>query len=202
MNESGDYIQKQNHRDSQYRRDYEAWVKTLSPEELVKLKAAGLDEPLLPGSGGGVSDKDLADSPLASETPDIVGEVDAYLAVEASKMPKETHEKPQEGEDGRSPCKADPEVVWEVVRRLIGELLIQKNAKLALECLALVSGTSFMGDSMSEIARRNRVTRAAVSKRCIELSEKLNMLPSRAMRALTARKAYAEARNKYVHENE
>ena len=47
---------------------------------------------------------------------------------------------------------------------------------------------------MSAIARRHGVTRAAVSKRCVEMTEKLGVLPSRAMRTLTARDAYARAR--------
>ena len=45
----------------------------------------------------------------------------------------------------------------------------------------------------AQIASRHKVTRAAVSKRCVELTERLDLLPSRAMRSLTARKAYREA---------
>jgi hypothetical protein len=196
------YSVKQSVRDAQYRRDYDAWLKSLSLRERAKLKALGLDEPLVAVKGNGISDHDLADSPLASETPDILGEVDDYLALEAAKKPVETHEMPPEGGDGRRPSKIDPEAVWEIVRRLIGELIIQKNAKLALECLALVSGVSFLGDSMTEIARRHRMTRAAISKRCCELSGKLDMLPSRAMRTLTARRAYAHARNRHLQDHE
>ena len=199
---SDSYSVKQSVRDAQYRRDYDAWLKSLSPLERAKLKAVGLDEPLLSVNGNGISDHDLADSPLASETPDILGEVDENLALENAGKAVETHGMPSEGGDGRSPIKNDPEVVWEIVRRLIGELIIQKNAKLALECLALVSGVSFLGDSMTEIARRHRMTRAAISKRCCELSGKLDMLPSRAMRTLTARRAYAHARNRHLQDHE
>ena len=200
---SADYYSvKQSVRDAQYRSDYDAWLKTLSPVERAKLKAAGLDEPLMGFNGNGHSDLDLADSSLASETPDIVGEVDDYLAGENLGKARETHKPPPECEDGRSSIKTDPEAVWEVLRRLIGELMVQQNAKLALDCLALVSGVSFLGDSMTEIARRHGVTRAAVSKRCVEMTEKLNMLPSRAMRTLTARKAYAHARNRHLRDHE
>ena len=196
------YTFKQAARDAQYRRDYDTWLKSLSRAQLARLKAAGLDEPLMPGNGNGMSDQDLADSPLASETPDIAGEVDAYLALENTGKPVETHEMAKEGGVKDEPCKTDPDAIWEIVRRLIGELMVQRNAKLALECLALVSGVSFIGDSMSDIARRHGVTRAAVSKRCVEMSEKLNMLPSRAMRSLTARKAYARARNRHIDDRE
>jgi hypothetical protein len=174
-----DYASRQAAKDAAYRREYETWVRSTSPEKRAKLKAAGLDVPLLPTNGTGLSDCDLADSSLASEEPDIAAEVDRHLECR---------------ED--VPAAAEPDTIWEVIRRLIGELLVQRNAKLALECLALVSGVSFLGDSMTEIARRHRVTRAAVSKRCVELSEKLALPPARAMRTLTARKAYARARNR------
>jgi len=42
-------------------------------KERAKLKAAGVEEPLCPSRGGGVpSEGDLADSPLASESPDLL----------------------------------------------------------------------------------------------------------------------------------
>lgn len=195
------YSVKQSIRDAQYRRDYNAWLKSLSPVERAKLKTVGLDEPLLAVNGNGISDRDMADSPLASETPDILGEVDDYLARENSGMARETHEMPPECGDGRSPNKIDPDAIWEIVRRLIGELMVQQNAKLALDCLALVSGVSFLGDSMTAIAKCHGVSRAAVSKRCVEFTEKFNMLPSRAMRSLTARRAYARARNNRLERN-
>jgi len=91
----------------------------------------------------------------------------------------------------------DYDRVWEVLRRLLGELLSTPNAQLSLECLALVSGVGFMGDSMTTIAKRHGVTRAAVSKRCIQLTEQLDMLPSRAMRSLTARATYRTAQTKH-----
>ena len=66
-------------------------------------------------------------------------------------------------------------------------------AGLAL-LLPLVSGLLYGGDAMAEIARRHGVTRAAVSKRCVELTELLGLRPSRAMRSLTARESYRDAR--------
>lgn len=90
--------------------------------------------------------------------------------------------------------------VWEILRRLLGELLGSPNTRLSLECLALVSGVGFLGDSMTAIAKRHGVTRAAVSKRCVEITEQLEMLPSRAMRSLTARQSYRTAQTK-IHEH-
>jgi len=183
-----DYAKRQAIKDAAYAREYEAWLATLTPEKRWRVAKLGLDAPLLPSVGNGFSDEDMADSPLSSEEPDIAAEVDRISAPEPERRP--------------NPSTPDPDVIWEVIRRLIGELLVQRNAKLALECFALVSGVSFVGDSMSDIARRHRVTRAAVSKRCIELSEKLALPPARAMRALTARKAYARARNHHLWEHD
>ena len=167
-----DYARKQPLKDAAYARDYQAWLDTLTPEERWRVAELGLAAPLLPKDGGGGLDEDAADSPLAS--------------VAAAPIPEPT-----------PPAAPDPlletEDVWGILRRLLGELLAERNARLSLECMALVSGLSFVGDSMSALARRHGVTRAAVSKRCVELTERLNLLPSRAMRSLTARDAYRTA---------
>ncbi|MBE2180127.1 MAG: hypothetical protein IAE97_06615, partial [Chthoniobacterales bacterium] len=92
-----------------------------------------------------------------------------------------------------SPAAMSSEGLWDALRRLVGEILVMPNRSLTVECLAVVSGLSYVGDSLTEIARRHRVTRAAVSKRCVDLTERLSLPPSRAMRSLTARKAYREA---------
>jgi transposase-like protein len=85
-------------------------------------------------------------------------------------------------------------------------VLSQPDRSLAVECLALSSGMSYLGDSMSEGARRHGVTRAAVSKRCVELTDKLGLPPSRAMRSRAAREAYRQTqlriRNSHEKKNE
>lgn len=42
---------------------------------------------------------------------------------------------------------------------------------ITAECVALVSGLSYTSSSMTEIAKRHGVIRAAVSKRCVELRQ-------------------------------
>ncbi|EDY21009.1 hypothetical protein CfE428DRAFT_1302 [Chthoniobacter flavus Ellin428] len=170
--QADDYSKKQTIKDASYARDYKAWLATLTPEERWRVAELGLDAPLLPKDGGGFLDKDAADSPMASEAPAPIPE-----------------DAPPEATAGI----LGTEDVWDVLRRLVGQLLAERNARLSLECLALVSGLSFLGDSMTAVARRHGVTRAAVSKRCVELTEHLNLLPSRAMRSLTARRAYRAA---------
>jgi hypothetical protein len=100
--------------------------------------------------------------------------------------------------EGKEAVGGDPERLHDLLRRLVGELIGQDNARLSLECLALVTGLSYCGDSMTEIAARHGVTRAAVSKRCVELSRALNLQPSRAMRSISARQSYRRARLKHL----
>ena len=88
----------------------------------------------------------------------------------------------------------DNEAAWSTARHVLGEVLNHANSRLTAECIALVSGLIYSGDSMTDIAKRHGISRAAVSKRCVELTELLNLRPSRAMRSLTARKSYRSAR--------
>ena len=69
-----------------------------------------------------------------------------------------------------------------MVRRLVGIMLADPNPALGVECMALVTGIGYDGASMADIARRHRVTRAAVSKRCVELCASFGLQPVRAMR--------------------
>ena len=183
---SNDYSIRQSERDREYEAAYDSpevlkWIESLDPKERERLEAEGLLKPLIQRSGTGMREEDLADSPLASETPDISGGIDAAVSTQDA-----------------APMNDDR--LWDVLRRLLGELLNQKNATLTIECLAVVSGIGFTGDSMTEIARRNGVSRAAVSKRCVELTEKLGLPPSRAMRSLTARVSYARSQHA-IHRN-
>lgn len=62
----------------------------------------------------------------------------------------------------------DAELLWDIIRRLVGHLMQQDNARLALNCLALASSAALLGDSMTAVGRKHGLSRAAVSKRCIE----------------------------------
>lgn len=78
--------------------------------------------------------------------------------------------------------KAPDKAALVMVRRLVGLMLADHSPALGIECMALVTGIGYDGSSMAEIAKRHRVTRAAVSKRCVELSEAFGIPPVRAMR--------------------
>jgi hypothetical protein len=170
---SSSYAARQRERDDNYRREYTEWIKSMPPEERQKLQAMGLDKAYLPSGSGGAA-KDAAessrarceDAPITEDEPAAAGTSPAALYADQLAQDDAPHE---------------------IMRRLIGEMLMQSNASLSLECLALVTGLAYRGDSMTAIAERHGVTRAAVSKRCVELTIALNVKPSRAMRPLSAR---------------
>lgn len=185
--EPDDYRPKQNARDADYRREYAAWLASLPPAELARVKAAGLDQPVRDeqGYGANFSERDLAETSLAATDSHPLDSIE-----------------PACDQPGYQAQRMDAEQVWDVIRRVIGELMQQDRARLALDCLALASGVAFLGDSMTEVGRQHGLSRAAVSKRCIELLRKIGLPPSRAMRTLTAREAYAEARKETLRRHE
>jgi DNA-directed RNA polymerase specialized sigma24 family protein len=179
---SDDYSRKQKARDSEYEREYKAWIDSLPPDERRKLEAQGLASPSLAHHGNGAAKGDAADSPLMRE-----GDDPALIP-------------DPEPEPANETC--DSESVHSAIRRVVAEILCHDNARLTTECIALVSGLAYTGSSMTEIAKRHGISRAAVSKRCVELTELLDLPPSRAMRSLTARKRYRDARLKSTRSHE
>lgn len=201
-------------------KEAKAWLESLSLQERRELEAQGILQPVIDkvrSSGSATLDRDVAESYLASEDVDFAAAVDGpeELDADTGKPSRESFYEALEniygsGEGGDSPGapkgpkKASQnggsftpeefdEKLWDALRRVFGELLCAPNLALSLECFALVSGLSYAGDSMTAIARKYGVTRAAVSKRCVELTERLGLPPSRAMRSLTARRAYSDA---------
>lgn len=177
--EPDDYVFRQSHHDEAYMRAYSEWVESLTEDERRELGKLGVEEAYLPKAGSGAPTRDAAESSFASCGPAEVCE--------------------DEVEDSLpSDFSYDAERMHDMIRRLIGELIGTDNARLSLECLAIVTGLSYCGDSMTEIAKRHGVTRAAVSKRCVELTRALNLKPSRAMRSLSSRKNYRRARLRHL----
>jgi len=177
-----DYSKKQKARDAEYEREYRAWIESLPPAERRKVENMGLASPSLAHHGNGSAKGDAADSPLMREGDD------------PALVPEPEPESPH--------TSFDAEAIHQAIRRVVAEILCHDNARLTAECVALVSGLVYSGDSMTEIAKRHGITRAAVSKRCVELTELLDLPPSRAMRSLTARKRYRDARNRSTQSHE
>jgi hypothetical protein len=178
-----DSAEGQHTRTTKYVSDYEAWISAMSEAELAQAIALGVDKPMPEDfrSHGIGLESDLAESDELSYSPDMAALIDGEESA-----PTATNEDLHDLS----------EKLWDVMRRLVGELLDTPNRSLTAECLAAVSGMSYTGDSITEIAKRHRLSRAAVSKRCVELTRKLKLLPSRTMRSLTARQAYRHAQRK------
>jgi len=175
---SDDYSKKQAKRDAEYELQYKAWIATLSAKERRELERQGLAEPMIARHGNGAAEHDMADSPRASHTPDIAALVD--------------HET-----DEADTIILDPIAV---LRHFVADLIAEGNTRLTVECLAVaLSLSAYNGQSMTDIAHRHGVTRAAVSKRCVDITTQLNLPPSRAMRSEKARKIYRTSRTKHHH---
>jgi hypothetical protein len=144
-----DYSQRQKAKDAEYQREYRAWIDSLPTDERRKLEAQGLAEPVVAHHGNGSAKGDAADSPLMRDGDD------------PAVMPD------PDPEPSADTC--DIEFVWDAMRRVLGEILTHDNSRLTVECIALASGLAYSGASETEIAKRHGITRAAVSKRCVEL---------------------------------
>lgn len=173
---SDDYARRQVQRDADYEREYRAWVDSLPADERRELERAGLAKPCVQRHGNGAAEQDMADSPLASHTPDIAALVD--------------HDGDLRGEV----IAAGMDEANRILRHLVADLIDAANMRLTIECLAIALGLSaYNGDSMTSVAKRCGVTRAAVSKRCVDITKRLKVLPSRAMRSVKARKVYRKS---------
>ena len=178
-------ISRQSQRDAEYRQIYEAWLEALPKEERSKLRAMGLNKPMhddFTVAGHGTEDAASYASCGWPEREDDGADDDTEIPTAADPAPV------------TPPTTEDDERTHDLLRRLLGEVISQSNISLSMDCLALVTGLLYEGDSMTEIARRHRISRAAVSKRCIELTFALKLKPSRAMRTMLARENSRQTR--------
>ncbi len=86
------------------------------------------------------------------------------------------------------------------LRRIMAELLASSRT-LDLECVSLVLRLDYDGSSMTDIAKRHGVTRAAVSKKVARYAELLRTGTAPGQRKLTARKAYARRAHRVHNRN-
>jgi hypothetical protein len=166
-----DYHQRQAEADQEYQQAYTAWLNSMTAQEREQLTALGLDSPEIPKRSAGIGVSRDAAEQSAAQTLDEIAAPDAEQGISAGDLR-----------------------IMEALQRLIGELVTDRNPRLAIETLALVCSIAYQGNSLTEIAARHGLTRAAVSKRCLELSERLGVKNRRALRSDHAREAYAEAR--------
>jgi hypothetical protein len=237
-----DYHLRQKAEDQKYRRAYEEWIASLTPEERASLPA-GLEKPHidaqgcgspeldesrlvgLPGWGAGAEEEvdeggipGHLDNPSCREslqdslrvmiaelfeapaTSLAVGVAGVALHVDGCRpaLVARRHGKSELWVKGAASKMRNRLGITSIedelaLARVVGELAGTANTRLSLEVLALVSGICYGGMSQTAIAERYNVTRAAVSKRCVELTEKLGLPPSRAMKSESSRAVFSGA---------
>lgn len=82
-----------------------------------------------------------------------------------------------------------------ILRKIMGFLISDPHPELSISCLCLISSVCYNGRSMSDIAKKHKVTRAAVSKRCVDLCNDFGIDPVMALRSKKGRENCRKARN-------
>jgi hypothetical protein len=178
-----DYAKNESHRNRHYRQSWEtpevkAWIDSLSPEDRQRMEAKGLLGPMMPKDGGGtLLDCDLAESPLASSSPDIAELVDG-AAPEAT-----------------SDAQARSDVLASFCARMRG----CTNPALVFDAVCYGTGVlTIEGQSATELAAKHGVTKQAFSKIAVQWCTTFDLPPARSMKSKRARASYRE-RAKKVH---
>lgn len=150
------YIKRQTAWEREYAEVYRNWTDSMTSAERQVLKDFKVDKPQISYVVKGASKQDAAEWSVASYVPDYAAIIDGE----------------DEGEVGQ-PTKLD---AVEAVRRLLAELTSSDNIRLSADCIGLVFGIwANQGESQTDIAKRNEVSAAAVSKRCINLCKKFGI---------------------------
>jgi hypothetical protein len=164
-----DYHQRQAAADQEYQQAYTEWINGMTPQEREQLAALGLDSPEIPKRSAGIGVSRDAAEQSSAQTLDEIAAPDPDEGISTGDLR-----------------------IMEALQKLIAELIVDRNPALAIECLALTTGIAYEGNSMIAIAKRHGLTRAAVSKRCIELSERLGVKNPRPMKSESAREIYRD----------
>lgn len=177
-----DYCSKQSQRDREYLEAYDSpevreWIAGLPEDERIRLEKEGLLKPFIPKSMNGcLLDHDLAESPLASESPDMVADAD------------------REQTD-------DAEERSDVLAAFCARIRSASNPLLVFDAVCFATGVLALdGQSQTELAKRHGVTRAAFSKIATQWVKTFGIRPSRGMKSAKARKAYSALTRAKWHE--
>jgi len=179
MNE---YAKRQAERDREYAAAFDSpealeWIAELPPDERERLEREGLLKPMIQRNGNGcLMDQDLAESPLASEKPDIA---------------QEPEERTGDQEEMRS----------DVLAAFCARIRSCSNPLLVFDAVCFATGVLALdGQSQTELAMRHGVSRAAFSKIATQWVRTFGLRPSRGMKSAKARKTYSALTRTKWHE--
>jgi hypothetical protein len=183
---SDDYAARQAQRDREYLAAFDtpearAWIENMPADERQRLEAEGLLKPLVPGSSTGLRDEDLADSTLASETPDMAAAVD----------PQPTATEPS------------AEACADALASFCARIRSTSKPLLVFDAVCFATGILALdGRSQTELAKQHGVSRAAFSKIATQWCKTFGLKPSRGMKSKKARATYAQlTREKWSERN-
>lgn len=163
------YAQRQNVRDAEYRRAYEAWVASLPAEEKAKLAEVGLAHADVPKDAHGQR-QNASDLSAASYAPDIAAQIDP------------------------TPSAADnAELRADTLASFCARIRSAPNPLLVFDAICFATGVlSLDGLSQTALAKRHGVSRAAFSKIATQWCKTFGLTPSRGMKSEKARVVYAQ----------
>lgn len=182
---SDDYAIRQAQRDRDYREAYQspevkAWVESLTPAERKRAQAEGLISPLVFGRASGQSEKDLADSSLASENPDIIESFEPEIP---------------------APQKVNGTETSDALASFCARIRSVTNPLLVFDAVCFATGVMALdGESQTALARRHGVSRSAFSKLAIKWCKTFGLKPSRGMKSQKARETYSQLTRAKWHE--
>jgi len=173
---SDNYAARQAARDREYQAAFDSpeareWIEKLPADERRRLEAEGLLKPLVPGTGNGLRDEDLAESSLASETPDIAAAVD----------PQQPATEPA------------AEACADALASFCARIRSTSKPLLVFDAVCFATGILALdGKSQTELAKQHGVSRAAFSKIATQWCKTFGLKPSRGMKSKRARSIYAQ----------
>lgn len=166
-----DDIAAQAEKDAKYCRDYQQWYDSLSQKERAKVDAMGLSSPTIDYSGN-MRSADISEMQI----PEFVDQPSVEVQTTSS---------------------SDPiQFAGDILRKLIGEMASMPNVSLTLDCLMIILKIGETIPTETELARKHRVTRAAVSKRCITLMDTFRISPPSMLKSERARRTYSRTQKK------
>lgn len=160
--------------DREYGEEYQRWIASLSAEERATLEQDGLDEADTSRSGG--SRDELDENRMAALAPD-----------EAQTDP---HTPPTPGQNA-----------GDILASFVARIRSCPNPLMVFDAVAYGTGMLALdGVSLTEIAKRHNMTRAALSKIGTRWVKTFGLTPSRGMKSARARKVYAALTRSRWHE--
>lgn len=166
-----DEIRRQTEKDMTYKKAYHEWLDSLKPGERRRVESMGLAEAEIDYYGN-MHETDVSEMQIAD-------------------IPPPESDTPPPATDHATMTASD------MLRRVLCEFLAQPNPGLSADCLALILNLGDRIPTETQVARKHRVTRAAVSKRCLIFLDIFDLPPPRSLKSKRSRGVYSQVQKKH-----